>query len=261
MKRIHLFEFEDQTWFPSFLRNYVTDFLQFLSNKAKVYQSVVPEINQALKHTNSTKIIDLGSGSGGGLLWLATELKKENANLQIVLTDLYPNQTAFNNAAKSLPYFTYHNQPVNATNVPETLKGFRTMFLSFHHFKPEQGVQILQNAVNSNQPIGIFEIQDRSIPSIIAMLLSPISVLFTTPFIKPFSLLRLLFTYLIPIIPIIVLWDGVVSSLRTYSVEEMQQLIKSVENNENFHWQIEKKKAKMGFVIYTIGIPKKQNSL
>ena len=135
------------------------------------------------------------------------------------------------------------------------------MFLSFHHFKPEQGVEILQNAVNSNQPIGIFEIQDRSVPSIIAMLLSPISVLLTTPFIKPFSLLRLLFTYIIPIIPIIVLWDGVVSSLRTYSVDEMQQLIKSVENNENFDWHIEKKKAKMGFVIYTIGIPKKQNSL
>ena len=89
------------------------------------------------------------------------------------------------------------------------------------------------------------------------MLLSPISFLVTTPFIKPFSLLRLLFTYIIPIIPIIVLWDGVVSSLRTYSVDEMQQLIKSVENNENFDWHIEKKKAKMGFVIYTIGIPKK----
>ena len=57
MKRIHLFEFEDQTWFPSFLRNYVTDFLQFLSNKAKVYESVVPEINQALKQTNSTKLL------------------------------------------------------------------------------------------------------------------------------------------------------------------------------------------------------------
>ncbi len=149
-----------------------------------------------------------------------------------------------------------HNQPVNAKNVPETLKGFRTLFLSFHHFKPKQAVQIVQNSVNSNQPIGIFEIQDRSVSSIIAMLLLPISVLLTTPFIKPFSLLRLLFTYIIPIIPIIVLWDGVVSSLRTYSVDEMQQLIKSVENNENFHWQIEKKKAKMSFVIYTIGIPK-----
>ncbi len=35
MARIHLFEFENQAWFPSFLRNYGTDFLQFLSNKTK----------------------------------------------------------------------------------------------------------------------------------------------------------------------------------------------------------------------------------
>lgn len=260
MKRIHLFEFEDQKWFPSFLRRSVTDFLQYLSNKYKVYQSVIPEISQALKQTNSTKIIDLGSGSGGGLLWLATELKKENDNLQIVLTDLYPNKNAFNNAAKLLPYFTYHNQPVNATNVPKTLQGFRTMFLSFHHFKPQHATQILQNAVDENQPIGIFEIQDRTLPSIIAMIFSPITVLLTTPFIKPFSVLRLIFTYIIPIIPHVVLWDGVVSSLRTYSVNEMQQLIKNVKNNETFDWQIKKKKAQMGFIIYTIGIPKKQNS-
>ena len=38
MSRIHLFEFEDQKWFPSFLRNYGTVFLQFLSNKTRMYQ-------------------------------------------------------------------------------------------------------------------------------------------------------------------------------------------------------------------------------
>src|SRR5690606_3298983 len=128
-------------------------------------------------------------------------------------------------------------------------------------FKPNQAITILQNAVDENQPIGIFEIQDRSLPSIIAMLLSPISVLLTTPFIKPFSLLRLFFTSLIPIIPIVVLWDGVVSSLRPYCVDEMQDLVQKVTNSDHFHWKIEKKKAKLGFVIYTIGIPKKQNPL
>lgn len=261
MKRIHLFEFEDQKWFPSFLRKFVTDFLQFLSNKAKVYQPVIPEINQTLQKLNSATIIDLGSGSGGGLIWLAKQLKQQNSDLQIVLTDLYPNKTAYANVAKQFSYFTYHENPVNGMNVPKSLKGFRTMFLSFHHFKPNQGITILQNAVDENQPIGIFEIQDRSLPSIIAMLLSPISVLLTTPFIKPFSLLRLLFTYLIPIIPIVVLWDGVVSSLRTYSVDEMQDLVQKVTNSNHFHWEIEKKKAKSGFVIYTIGIPKKQNPL
>ncbi len=40
MARIHLFEFEDQKWSPAFLRNYRTDFLQFLSNKTKMYDLV-----------------------------------------------------------------------------------------------------------------------------------------------------------------------------------------------------------------------------
>ena len=49
MARIHLFEFEDQQWFPSFLRNYMTDFLQFISNKFDIYKPVVPVIQKGLK--------------------------------------------------------------------------------------------------------------------------------------------------------------------------------------------------------------------
>lgn len=42
MGRIHLFGFEDQKWFPDFLRNYGTDFLQWLANRTKMYRPVVP---------------------------------------------------------------------------------------------------------------------------------------------------------------------------------------------------------------------------
>src|SRR5690606_14339719 len=143
----------------------------------------------------------------------------------------------------------------------KSLKGFERMFLLVHHFKPNKGRTILDNVVDGKKPQGNFEIEDRRLPRIIAMLLSPICVSLTTPLITTFSLLRLFFTYLIPIIPIVVLWDGVVSSLRTYSVDEMQDLVQKVTNSNHFHWEIEKKKAKSGFVIYTIGIPKKQNPL
>ncbi|SHM52145.1 hypothetical protein SAMN04488057_1026 [Cyclobacterium lianum] len=44
MGRIHLFEFEDLEWFPAFLRDYGTDFLQFLSNKTKMYK--MEKLNQ-----------------------------------------------------------------------------------------------------------------------------------------------------------------------------------------------------------------------
>ena len=251
-KRIHLFEFEDQKWFPGFLRNYVTDFLQFLANKAKVYEPVVEVIEDALQKTNQSQILDLGSGSGGGLLWLGQELKKRNQNLKITLSDLYPNRKTFQHK----DIFEYYPASVDATNVPKDVEGFRTMFLSFHHFKPKEAQMILENAIKNNQPIGIFEIQDRGIFSIVAMLLSPISVLLSTPFIKPFSIGRVVFTYLIPIVPLVVLWDGIVSALRTYSEAEMKEMIYLLENQHSFEWKVEKKKSKTGFVLYTIGIPK-----
>jgi len=255
MHRIHLFEFEDQTWFPSFLRNYVTDFLQFLSNKAKVYQPVVDVISSTLKTGHTSTIIDLGSGGGGGLLWLSDELKKINPALQIILTDLYPNIDAFEYTRQKSSVFEYFPHPVDVKNVPENLKGLRTQFLSFHHFNPDDARMILQNAVNANQPMAIFEIQYRSFPSFIAMLLSPVSVLFTTPFIRPFRIGRLVFTYVIPVIPLVVLWDGIVSCLRTYSVDEMKALVDSLDNKKSYSWQFDKKKSKTGFVMYMIGIP------
>ncbi|HNU59482.1 MAG TPA: hypothetical protein PKI08_05985, partial [Aquaticitalea sp.] len=201
---------------------------------------------------------DLGSGGGGGLLWLGKELQNKNSEISIKFTDLYPNIEAFQHTTSQSDIFEYHSEPINAKNVPENLKGLRTMFLSFHHFRPQEAKMVLQNAINNDQPIAIFEIQDRGLPSIVAMLLSPLSVLATTPFIRPFRLSRLIFTYLIPIVPLIVLWDGIVSALRTYTADEMKDLVNTLENNTAFEWEFNKKKSKTGFVIYTIGIPKKQ---
>ncbi|WP_422861060.1 hypothetical protein [Flagellimonas sp. W118] len=62
MGRLHLFEFEDQKWFPSFLRDYGTDFLQFLSNKVKLYKPVVSVLERGLRASGTNTIVDLGSG-------------------------------------------------------------------------------------------------------------------------------------------------------------------------------------------------------
>ncbi len=256
MGRVHLFEFEDQSWFPSFLRNYGTDFLQFLSNKTKMYKPVIPVIKKGLQKSKSNQIIDLGSGGGGGLIWLNSELIKEIPDLKIVLTDYYPNIPAFKHTKSLAPNFEFIDYPVDARKVPENLSGLRTQFLSLHHFKPDYAKQILQNAVVSNSSIAIFEAQERSLASLLAMLFSPISVLFTTPFIRPFKIGRIIFTYLIPIVPLFVLWDGLVSSLRTYSVKEMEQLVSKVSGNENYVWDIKRIKSGPGVILYLLGTKK-----
>lgn len=256
MGRIHLFEFEDQKWFPTFLRNYGTDFLQFLSNKTKMYKPIIPVIKRGLIKSGSNQIIDLGSGGGGGLVWLNSELKKDIPDLKIVLTDFYPNIPAFRLTKQEADNFEFIDTPVDARNVPSELKGLRTQFLSLHHFRPREAKQILQNAIDTNSSIAIFEAQERSLPSIVAMLFSPLTVLFTTPFIRPFKFARIVFTYLIPIVPLFVLWDGVVSSLRTYSVKEMNELTDDLKGTATYDWEINRVKSGPSIVLYLLGTKK-----
>lgn len=256
MKRKHLFEFEDQTWFPRFLRNYLTDFLQFISNRFNVYKSIKPELIEALIETNQNSIIDLASGGGGGLISLVKEMKNELPELTVTLTDFYPNLVAFKQTVQQDKTFTFVADPVDARQVPDHLNGFRTQFLSLHHFKESDAIQIIQNAVDAKQGIAFFEGQERNLKSVVAMLFSPINVLLMTPFICPFSVGRIVFTYLIPLVPLFVLLDGILSALRTYTVSEMEELVTHVNNSESYTWKIGKKQSGPTSVLYLIGIPK-----
>jgi len=258
MKRIHSFEFGDLRWFPGNLRNYATDFLQFGANTFDMYRPVITILNKGIEAAGNNTIVDIASGGGGGLLRIAHHLKKENPSLKIILSDFYPNMEAFQRTRAQAPEtFEFIEQPVDAMSVPSSLKGLRTQFLSFHHFKPEQAKAILQNAIDNQQPIAIFEGQQRTIKSMIAMLLSPLTLFLTTPFIHPFKIDRLLFTYLIPILPLFILWDGVISVLRTYTVEELNEMILQLNGHNQFVWEVDIAKGKPVDVGYLLGLPRK----
>lgn len=238
MKRKQLFEFEDQSWFPGFFRNYLTDFLQFISNQFDIYKSVTPLLSEVIEKSSERRIIDLASGGGGGLFKLSKRLQETHPDLEIVLTDYFPNVKAFEYVNKQSSIFKFETNSVDARNVPQQLKGVRTQFLSLHHFSEEDAVRILQNAVDSESPIAIFESQERNVKSVLAMLVSPINVLWMTPFIRPFSFGRIVFTYLIPLVPLFVMLDGILSALRTYTIPEMNELISRVQGHENFEWKV-----------------------
>ena len=234
----------------------MTDFLQYLSIKTGMFKPIVPIIEEIMVESKTERIIDLGSGSGGALIGLSPHLREKVPYLKIILTDYYPNVKALEQVKKESDHITYENRSIDARNVPSELTGLRTLFLTFHHFKPADAKSILQNAVDTKNPIAIFEGQERSLPSILAMIFSPITVLLTTPFIRPFSFGRLLFTYLVPIVPILVLWDGVVSSLRTYSIKEMNALIAGVKDNHLFEWKTGKLPSGPSKILYLTGTVK-----
>jgi hypothetical protein len=258
MGRIHAFEFEDLPWFPKNLRNYATDYLQFLANRFDIYKPVIPILKKGIDHAGNNTIVDIASGGGGGLLRIASHLKAENPSLKIILSDFYPNLAAFKHTQAQDPEtFEFIKKPVDAMAVPASLIGLRTQFLSFHHFKPEQAKAILQNTIDNRQPIAIFEVQQRNIKSMIPMLFSPLTVLLTTPFIKPFKIDRILFTYLIPVLPLFIMWDGIISVLRTYTVDELNTMILQLNHHDYFTWEVGIAKGNPGDVGYVLGTPKK----
>jgi hypothetical protein len=131
------------------------------------------------------------------------------------------------------------------------------MVSSMHHMKPNVARQILKNAKESNQPILIFEISDNSPPIFLWWLAIPIAFvtsLFVTPMVRPMSWKQVVFTYLIPILPLFIAWDGAVSNARTYTLEDMEILIQG-QSDENYQWEKGKIKGKGGNKVYLLGIP------
>lgn len=260
MKRIHLFEFLDLNWFPKTWHDLITDFLSYVTAKNKIYAPVANLLESIFNKIDSPVIIDLCSGSGIPIITIIDTFNKEIANkIQVTLTDKYPNVSAYKRISKvSNIKIKFIEYPVDATNVPETLQGFRTFFSSFHHFKKETALAILADAVKKKQGIGIFEFIEKKLLFRFVILFLPLQIWLKTLFSRPFCWRRILWTCLIPIVPLVALWDASISCLRAYSVNELHELIKQFKDCE-YSWQIGQIKTIGPFnITYLIGYPIKK---
>lgn len=259
MKRIHLVEIEDLPWFPNSLRQCMTRLIVVMHKLLGSPHELVQLIRRALEHANRPAIIDLCSGSGGPMIEVFRLLKTQDRmqGITLTLTDLYPNQETagkINNEKNS--GITYLTNSVNAADLDSGKIGVRTMVSSLHHMKPEVARSILKGALVNRQPICIFEISDNSFPRWlwwIAIPMNFIMVFFITPLVKPLSWKQLVFTYLIPVIPVCFAWDGAVSNARTYTLSDMDELLKGLET-EYYTWE----KGRIGGMfkkLYLLGLP------
>lgn len=70
--------------------------------------------------------------------------------------------------------------------------------------------------------------------------------------------LRLLLTYLLPVAPLMVLWDGLVSCLRSYTVGELRALIERIPGADGYDWTIDVARGNRAApVTYVLGVPRR----
>jgi len=226
LRRLQLFELEDLSWFPDVWRRAMTRYMRTAVNLVG-FPAPWAEKLAALGPQGGGvfRIVDLGSGSGGAIPSIISELRRKGYSPEVTLTDLYPNPESFSTEhnAVGVKEVRYWPEPIDATCVPPEFAGVRTMFLSFHHHPPERARAILRDAFDKRIGIGVFEFSARKpIVLLSNLLLAPLAVLFVTPIIRPLKLSQLFFTYVIPLVPFFMLWDALVSGLRTYSPEEFR---------------------------------------
>ncbi|RDW85556.1 hypothetical protein BP5796_03881 [Coleophoma crateriformis] len=194
---------------------------------------------------------------------MAKNVPFKDSAVQFVLTDIHPHIPDWTEASKRSENLSFIATPVDAANAPTDItsqegKGiFRLYNLAFHHFDDDLGSAILKNTLETADGFGIFELQERTVSSFITMCLLGLLFFLITPFYFWRSPGHLFFTYVIPIIPAVLVFDGYVSSLRTRSPEEIHALMEKCGASSN-GWTIrsghEQHTWPTGYMTWVIGI-------
>jgi hypothetical protein len=231
VRRFQLFEILDQSWCPQAVRDGATDFLEHITNTTDLYATVRCRLLEAIRESGSHAVVDLCSGGGGPWLSKAWRAARHNPEwpLRVALTDKFPSEVLRSRLDCREERLQAISQPVDATAVPADLPGFRTIFASFHHFSDNVAIQVLADAVRRGEGIATAEVTSRTFKALLIICFMPLIVLLLTPLIRPFRISRILLTYLLPAIPLTVLWDGLVSCLRTRTPDELKRLATGLE--------------------------------
>ena len=241
MKRIHLIELHEQSWYPSIWRKPFQALLASVVNFSDPFAGSREILNKLFSIVRPREILDLCSGSGElsvHVLVNNTDIVQNEPQARIFLSDLFPNVESYRALKEAYPELVnYYPEPINVL-APGVSGDIWMMLESFHHFKPEQAKIILENAATNAQGIIILETTGRTITNLlINATLVPFMAAFSMVFkVKPFRLSNLLWGLLIPVVPLTATFDGFVSHLRTYTPEELLEITDSI-GSSDFHWE------------------------
>jgi ubiquinone/menaquinone biosynthesis C-methylase UbiE len=240
-------ELEDYDWFPRLLRRFQVDFIGTIVKWFAVYQPLTVVLKQLLQQNNLRQITDCCSGSGAPAMYMQQQLK---GAAQTVLTDKFPQQLY-----QSTEGIVYKNESFDVLQLQPDAQQLYTMYNSFHHFSTTEQEKILQQFAGKRTAFIIAEILQPNVFTLFKIVFTTtIGQLLLTPFIKPFSLVRLFFTYLLPVNIITMTYDGIVSVLKSKSVKQYQQLAERISITA-YTVTVNNLKSSTASLIYITGTP------
>jgi len=237
-------ELEDYPWFPSSLRKMQLEYVGWISVQLKLYRPLLKEI---IKFP-SNQWVDLASGSG----WPAFYLQKNASHhIHYTLSDLYPESVS--NEVKKMAEVEPQSLDLNKFQ-PQNGKQY-TLFNAFHHFPSAQQKQLIKKMKEAKANCIIAEVLEPSLLSFIQVTLAAFIVQPLTAWaIRPFSILRMITTYLIPIQLVTVAWDGWLSVIKSKDIHQYKELLNGFNDNQ-YSIEVKKIQQLQGNLIVIIAQP------
>ncbi|NQU26339.1 MAG: hypothetical protein HQ567_34065 [Candidatus Nealsonbacteria bacterium] len=243
---MHLFEFCDQSWVPRSARECLYEIMEFCNSGCRKYnQWMADSAWEIARREGLDTIVELGAGRAPITTLLGED--ESSAAVTLVPCDLVPDEQVFRDLAARYPDRVKPiYKPVDISN-PE-LPFQRTLLILpgvLHHIPFASRGDVVAALSRPGRYVVVVESQRRTWFSILFTLTAifPTLALPLAYLRRGGRLRRFLWCWLLPIVPPMFLWDGVVSCLRQWSVgqwhEEMDRLKDVVDNVEiraGRHW-------------------------
>jgi len=232
LPRFQLFEFNDAPWSPAVLRETLTESLSRAIRFGHLNDGLVEPLARVLNEAGTSKVLDLCAGAAGPALVLSEAMAQRGHDVHFLMSDLYPSIPHWEAARAKWPdRIDFVPESVDATNVPAGLGEGRVRVIinALHHFPPALAKQVLHGAAKNAPALFIGETLVRNPLSFLAMSGAGLAGLYSTPLAtKDKRLLRTAITWLSPVALGAAIWDGTVSSLRTYTSEELYEMVREL---------------------------------
>lgn len=227
MKRKQVFQFSNQKWYPSFLKRDMYEFMSWFVGKVNAAKPFLPVLEEVIGHTQTKTIINIDSKIGAGI--------------ETVLP-LLPEGTEVINV--NLEKFSTHN------------KGMYTFINSFHQLDEKKATYYLTQIADSGNSVAVLEGNNDSLWQVVGMtIFVPLTVILSAPFVQPFRITRLIFTYMIPILPVITMLDGFLALFKLYNPNDLNELVSNIPV-KSYVWKSGKAdNGRGGKIIYLMGYP------
>lgn len=182
-------------------------------------------------HSASGTVLDIGSGGGEHIESILTAAQVHDTKLpKLILSDLFPQATRYQKLQQKFgeQSTAYISTPLDMNAVDQEYDALM-ICSALHHFKPEQIEQLFKDVASNRKSITILEISERTIPAFVNSMFGPFILCPLAAIFSPNPKWQKILLTIIPIIPLMFMWDSIVSSLRSYTNHEIQTMFLNAE--------------------------------